>query len=753
MKLLMPILFCLSTILTAGVFEDAERLFQEGKFKECDSLIGNALKASPAEAQKHKLQAMREYIWGSNPEKITENVKKAQEIATHRGWLTEDLLNHSTLLIRRAEDWKARGIPEYQDLSNAAAELLEQLKDGGNPAIAIRQVILQTRNANLNGEYHEPIRRVRNLLRLYYPPKRRTQEKKPSGEIELLILLGEQYSGLCASTRNEREKINTLSSAVQYYLQAVKLLPENSIRFQDLCDRLCFCRETLRLLGYHLQLPQKIKPRKSTELLMIDEMLRSRRFHDVVIALESKSPPSMRLRYATALSAIGKLDKAIAVIHELKEFPEPQFLLQMGKYAIAFTDKEKAGVFFQKFLETAPLGQDTIIANQQYAAILVEQGKYTEGANVLLRQSKLFSDLNQKEDTLFLAAQYFYRAERYSDCIKILSGIHLTSSRKLLLAQAEIKNNDIRNAFQILNELLKEKSLSSDLRNTAIKLAIFCSMKLNSPDAVKLLEEFLRQYPADTESPEYAQHLLQLYKKTKVCPTKFEKLATFFFRMAPAHHDTTAFLLSCADQIPNTVSKGNVFLLLLKQKEMSISDLNTLLKKIPSLSLKREFWKRYNRPFENVPELCELYFLAAEMEFKLRNYRQALTYLEILLQQPEVFQYKSCKRLQIETYEKLGQEADVRKCCQELLLTQLNAKEKRSIVLLLAQSWQRSGEHQKAIASAWSAVPLDGNKSDRKDEQAIRDLLWIIITEAKKIQSKIDIQEAEDIMKTYSQSS
>ena len=60
MKRFAPILLLLSTTLAAGMFEDAERLFLQGKFKECDSLIGSALKAKPTDAQRVKLQAMRE---------------------------------------------------------------------------------------------------------------------------------------------------------------------------------------------------------------------------------------------------------------------------------------------------------------------------------------------------------------------------------------------------------------------------------------------------------------------------------------------------------------------------------------------------------------------------------------------------------------------------------------------------------------------------------------------------------------------
>ena len=157
MKLyLLPLYIC-TVILSAGEFEDAEKLFQQGNFQECDKIINKAFETKLSAQQKLKLQSMREYILGNNPDKIAENVKKAQEIAAHRGWLTADLLNHSTLLIRRAENWKSRGIPEYQELSNAATKLLTQLRDGGNSEVAIKQVILQTKNFNLNGEYNEPI--------------------------------------------------------------------------------------------------------------------------------------------------------------------------------------------------------------------------------------------------------------------------------------------------------------------------------------------------------------------------------------------------------------------------------------------------------------------------------------------------------------------------------------------------------------------------------------------------------------------
>ena len=102
-------------------------MFRQEKFDECEQMIAKALKQNLSDSQKIRLHAMHEYILGNNPDKIAEFVKEAQRTALHRGWLTADLLNHSVLLLRRAEDWKFRGIPEYQELCDAAEKLLGQL--------------------------------------------------------------------------------------------------------------------------------------------------------------------------------------------------------------------------------------------------------------------------------------------------------------------------------------------------------------------------------------------------------------------------------------------------------------------------------------------------------------------------------------------------------------------------------------------------------------------------------------------------
>ena len=99
-RVLLATFSCIS-ILSAGEFEEAEALFQRGKFKECEEMIVKTLETKLSAEQKLKLLAMREYIWGNDPDKIAEIVKKTKEISAHQGWL-----NVSTLSGKR---WRGSG--------------------------------------------------------------------------------------------------------------------------------------------------------------------------------------------------------------------------------------------------------------------------------------------------------------------------------------------------------------------------------------------------------------------------------------------------------------------------------------------------------------------------------------------------------------------------------------------------------------------------------------------------------------------
>lgn len=106
--------------------------------------------------------------------------------------------------------------------------------------------------------------------------------------------------------------------------------------------------------------------------------------------------------------------------------------------------------------------------------------------------------------------------------------------------------------------------------------------------------------------------------------------------------------------------------------------------------------------------------------------------------------------MQARLYSDLHQEDNARRCYQELLLTELPPKEKRKILLSLAESWERSGEWRKAMAQAWSGVPLSGKTEPQEDDKKhIEQLLRLIIRNAEKADSREDKLEAEELLKEF----
>ncbi|MBO4630915.1 MAG: tetratricopeptide repeat protein [Lentisphaeria bacterium] len=738
-----------SLSLGAGIIEDAEQLFYHGRFSECGKLLEKNPDLKLNQTQQLKRQAMLEYLSGSNPEQIAANVKKAKEIAGHRNWVASDILNHAAFLIRRAESWKSRGIPEYQELSDAAAKLLSRLNDGANPEIAIKHVVLQTRNLNLNGEYDQPIEQIQNVLRLYYPEKRHAAGQKRgggTGEIQLLILLGEQYSGQSVSTRNIQSKTVSLTAAAKCYLRALRLLSPRAGMYKEISDRLCHIRETLRIMGYNLNLPNSIRPSKPVAVAMIDEMLRLRRFQDVILILENKHDHDSRLRYALALSAVGHTDKAVSAVKELKNYSKPEFLLKCARHALSAGKENDAAYFLRCFLKTAPDSPDARQANEMYINILMRQKKYLEAADLILRHSDLVSDPARKEELTFLAAQCYYLSGKYAEAVRLCRGITPLNHHQLLQAKAEIKLKDYSNSLNRLKTLLQSPKLSETEFHQSLTLAIYAANESNSPDTGTLLETFLKRFPSDADMAAYAYQLLAWYSKQKPASDKLEKLAAFYCRNSKDRAASITFLLKCADQTRGTKSKEEILRNFLLLPSLTASELTEILNRTSSDHLKQTFIKKFRIPFENTPEICRLYLIMANTEFSLGNDPGAMDYLNHLLCQPEIFRYQDCKKLQLRINIRQRNETEVRKICQELLQSKLSLPVRRQIALFLAESWERSGENQKAIASAWTVIPPDGRGADREDTHAIQKLLNLIIRNAQKSNSKTDLEDAKDIL-------
>lgn len=754
MKKLIPLL--IPFLLSAADFDTAEHLFTQGDFVSCSQLIAALQDSRNAEKltaeQKKKLLAMQEYLLGNDPGEIQKIVKEAQKTASHQGWRNDDLLKHASQLIRRAEYWKQRGIPEYQELSDAAAKLLEQAGDNGSSDIAIRLVILQTKNFNLNGEFQEPLRRIRQLLRLYYPDWNRNGRKRlSSAAVRILILAGEQYAGIGNRSNHEQEKIKAFAETAKYYLAALGNLRREQPESQELCDRLSYCQETLRLLGYRLRLPAKIKARKSSAAGLIDDMLKARRFQDVMLALQNNPDSAMRLRYLVALSASGETDKMMRLFNASDmKIEEPLLLLQIVRNCLAARKKNEAILLLQRFLKEFPDTPDTVIVTRQYAELLIGEKRFSEAAAALLGVVGQLRNPKAEEQARFRAVQCFYLAKKWDECIKNLELLPSTPERMLLKAQVQIQRKNNGEAMRLLQTYLKEKRLSESDRVNGRKLLISCAMKTDCGRAAVACRDFILDYPERPESFDYAKHLLELYLETGAGENDFMELGNWTALHRLENRETVPLLLQCVAHLKKSSDKEKLLKKLLARKDFPPAELLTLLDKLPSDSLRREFLKKFQKPFKNTPDICALYLKSAELDRKAGKYKEALKSCKILLNRKEVYQYRRVREMQARLYSDLHQEDNARRCYQELLLTELPPKEKRKILLSLAESWERSGEWRKAMAQAWSGVPLSGKTEPQEDDKKhIEQLLRLIIRNAEKADSREDKLEAEELLKEF----
>ena len=747
-------LSCFFLILVSGLaaadLQTAEQLLASGEFEQCKRVLDELLKTEKLpEEQMAGVLAMKEYLLGADPAGIARTVKQARQTAAHSGWLTADRLKHAAILIRRAEEWKMRGIPEYQELSDAAADLLKQARDNGNTETVLKIVFLQTRNHNLNGEYQEPQKIIQETLRLYYPAKRLQGKKLPDGAIQLLLLAAEQFIGSGIQAREERVKVNAFSEAANYLLRVAKVLPPNDPRFQELCSRLHYCRETLRLLGYRLELPAGIRPGSAVKTAMADDMLRAGRYQDVVLALENAAAPELKIRYAAALAAIGRTDKATAVLAEEKNrIREPHFLLKIAGNALAGGQKEHALHVLKRYLAEVPEGPDSIRAARTCAGILFEQKKYDEGIGIFTRLAESARDNRAKEQFRFIAARCMYQAKEYRKCIAALEPLPAGFDRSLLIAQAKINLDDLNGARRELDGVLKRQTVSGDERCRALKLAISCAAGPAPPDAEEYINIFLREYAEMSESLDYAGLLLTLYERRKAPSGKYRRLASWCIAHRLHVPEALPVFLKCIGGVADEKQKEQLLRALLKRPSLSPRELSLVMPYLRSPKLKQEFFSRYKPEFDNTPEICALYHQLARLEFEQKGYEAALAYCTLLLKQEEVFHYNDCKFLQAASLDGLKRDAEARQAYQELLLAELTGPEKARAVLALARSWERSGEAKKAVAVAWSGIPVNPGNCGKEEIIPVKQLLHLIVDNSEKISSQADREDAREILGT-----
>lgn len=740
-------------LLRGDDVKTAGELFKQGKWDECRKVLNvlladdNVKKLSAPD--KIRAAAMQEYIIGSNPELIAEHLKLAKEIAAHSGWLTPDLLNHSTLLIRRASDWKDRGILEYQELCAAANKLLSQARDNGDPDTALKILMLQIRSHNLNGEYNEPLKKIIRTLHFYYPPEKTSTRKLPEGAARLMTLAGDQYMGLGIRANSEREKKDAFTQAARYYTWALAGTQFADPQFQHLSDQLYYCQEALKLLGFQLRMPPGVRPRSSTDVAMIDEMLKHRRYQDVILATENNKNSSMQVRRASALAGIGDFEKAVKTATAEGITPaDAPVVLNIARTCLAGGRKGEALALLRHYLNYASAAPDAGAALSECAALLLDAGNYQEAADYFLRFSEQPPDSEKKDRAILTAAQSYYKAENYQKAIELLRPRPFHPDSALLIVQSLIRQKKHTEALNELKKLMPRKTLTDAQRKTALRLAIACLNGKTPTEEIGYCREILERFPQDPDSFDSAKRLLELYPQGKdVAVDDYRKLGEWAIFNHLEHPETVPLIIQAGTHIPDVQTRDELYGKLLARPDFTPAELAALLPYFNSVELKLKFLKRYRKPFANNPDVCELYYRIATLEAERGNRAEALKHCQTILSQKPVYEYFKVKMLYAELLSADGKNESARRAWQELLLTDLKPDQMQEIVLKLSTSREQSGEYKEAIATAWTAIPLDGKMAQERRE-TIRALLQLIIRNAQKINSAADRQDAEELLKS-----
>jgi uncharacterized protein HemY len=752
MKYITLLFFLIALNCAADKFDAAIKLFESEKFQECNKILTELLDNPPKKLTKEKrikAIAMQEYINSRNPENIEKILQDARKTAEHNNLLTKDLLDYASVMIFRAADWKERGIPEYQELSEIASKLLKGINDNGDASVAIKTIMLRVKNLNINGKYDQAIKIILETLQHYYPKSFKSNNRKLSKPArELLILLGEQYTKLGIKTKSGKDKIYNFTRAANYYLLARPGTPHKSDALKDLDNRLLYCQETLKLLGYKLQLPDKIAPRKKLSLAMVDEMLKQRRFHDIILALDGrKKSLEMSLRYAQALVGVQKYKKAVKSLKGLHfNDNSTAILLHLAHTCQMAGKKSEALEIYKLFAKRFPDSPDICRVYFSCANLSLDLNNFKEGAKYFILSSQNTADKKMKIRAIASAGECLYQSKEYQQCIDLMQKQEFSIKFALLKAQSALKLSNCQLAMKSLKQVLKQKTLTEEQRKNALFLAATSSDEMNHiEDTVSYFKQYMECYPYDEKSMVCVLRLLEIFED-KNKQSELFKLGNWLVKYKPESRQTPELIIRIAKKLTNRKQINSAYKHLLKLPKLSDLQLLQISKQKLPRKLKMQILNKHKVEFANTPEICEIYYSLSKLYFKENKFNKALECCEKLLKQKQVYRYWEVKLLQAGVLKKLKCSDEERRIYQELLLTKLPKDQIPRVVFQLAGSWKNQGEYKKALACAWTAVPIDGQVKSQNEKQQIQKILNLIIDCSKKAKSPADKKEAQEIL-------
>lgn len=779
-------------------FELAQECFNKGKYDIAEKLL-NEFISTATESKKNskyrlKALAMLEYLMRYGPKSIEKTLKEARKLQNNKQAIKKKL-NTCLVLIGRARDWKERSVSQWNELAGMLLKVLESLSDSGQSVTASQIALLKVKIYELQGNYQQGIQILRECIKQYYPrllgrffrfPRRNMAPRR------LLAALGKLYAGQAGQVRQKAEKRKLYSKATGYFIKSVKGLHSSHIEVANVRSDVIQCQEALRLLGYKLRLPRNLQTSKKDVVFLLEQMLKQKRYKAAQKAIElqlkkhKKESEICLLRlYARSLAGNKNYVKSLDTFQKAAQLNPVdkklrEDILSSANLFQKLGQDNIARELFALFVKIAPEHPDFEQALFQCANISMHLKNYEAASKYFKICASKTDDIKFRAKALFNAAQSEYQLKNYLKVLAIirktkefekslspvlLRDFTLLKAQSLLkLAQSTTDPENIKYSSQALTgfeKLLELDNLPPEIKQKIILMASFSAITARKPEtAMELLKNYLKYNISEPNALQIASRLLELYFKHKEYDA-IEKLSQDFMANYPDAKVKREFVFGVGKRLIK---------LSLPQKSLGIFSNfiqsrkydEKFLLRISKVLLSDDFSKYRSRADKLLTDIFsvnlplapsnplagEVYSQLANAYFRLQDNKASLNLLDKMLAQKKVYCYFEVKTLRAKIQHSQKQYSSAIKDCQEMLLANPPQDIRKEVIYYLADSYRCSGNEKKAIATAWTIVPLTPKKFTEEEKTKVKKTLLLIYSCAKKINSQADKKESAEIYKS-----
>jgi tetratricopeptide (TPR) repeat protein len=778
-------------------FRLAQRCFQKGNYEFAEKLlskfISTAENSSKNSTHRLKAVAMLEYIMRYGSKSIKKTLKEAQELQSSKQ-SPKQRLKSCLILIGRTRDWKKRSVPQWNELADTVLKVLDKINDNGKSITTSRITLLKVKVYELQGNNQQAVETLLECIKHYHPKLLGSLYHFPRRDMaprRLLVALGKQYSIQANRARQKSKKQQLYSRAAGCFIKAVEGLKSDHIEVVNAKDSAVQCQEALRLLGYKLRLPKSLQTTAKDSACLLEQMIRQQRYKAALKAIEIQLKKNKQLAnvnllrlYANTLVGNKMYPKALEIYQQAAKLkPEDKLLRQdILVSANAFhkvgADNE-ARELFALFIQVAPDHPDVEQALFQCANLSMHQKKYSYATEYFMKCANKTAKISLKAKALFNAAQSEYQRKDYNSVLSIISKAKefekslsptLVRDFTLLSAQALLKlaqtytpaNIEFsRRALAEFQKLIQLDNMPPEIKERVILMASFSAITAEKPDtAISLLEQYLNNHLKEASAMQIADRLLVLYFENKRY-NSIQQLAKNISRAYPCAQKSREFVLNAGKRFVKKSLSGKVLKVYANFIQKNKFNESFLLE-ISKVILQKEFDKirpqadkllidvfAANLPHApTAPASGEVYYQLANAYFRQGNNKASLALTDTMLAQKKVYCYFEVKFLHTKMMRKQKKYFSAIKDCQEMLLAEPPSELRKEIILSLAESYSKSGNDKKAIATAWTVVPLTPKKFSPEERSKIKKILKLIYACSQKISSKADQNESVAIYKS-----